>query len=161
MVGTAWEILLSSHLLWIPLHAATSVAIFFSSSLFQKVTVTSLRFSDERTSHSLTVSWLCSEICCGWGEHRSPVARLDLAGDLNASCLFLAGWQFHLTAGWRHGSGYRLGWGSILDRSCSQISALVFCSVVHPVGLELDSKMLMSFGGRPLGTWQLATMPSV
>lgn len=159
MVGTAWEILLSSHLLWIPLHAATSVAIFFSSSLFQKVTVTSLRFSDEGTSHSLTVS--CSENCCGWGEHRSPVALLDLAGDLNASCLFLAGWQFHLPAGWRHGSEHRLRWGSILDKSYSQLPDLVSCSVVHPVGLELDSKMLMSFGGRPLGTWQLATMPSV
>lgn len=160
MVGTAWEILLSSHLLWIPLPAATSVAIFFFFPLLKSYS-DFLRFSDKQTSHSLTVSWLCSGSCCGWGEHRSPVALLDLAGDLNASCLFLAGWQFHLTAGWMHGSEHRLWWGSILDRSYNQIPDPVSCSVVHPVGLETDSTMLLSFGGRPLGTWQLAIMPSV
>lgn len=60
-----------------------------------------------------------------------------------------------------HGSEHRLGWGSVLDRSYNQILDTVSCSAVHPVGLETDSKMLMSFGGRPLGMWQLATIPSV
>lgn len=32
---------------------------------------------------------------------------------------------------------------------------------VRPLGVETDAKMLLVFIGWPLGTWQLATMPSV
>lgn len=46
---------------------------------------------------------------------------------------------------------------SDLDLPIAQISWFV----VHPLRVETNAEMLMGFRGWPLGTWQLAMMPSV
>ena len=57
-----------------------------------------------------------------------------------------------------------LDWGGIVFGGFSihkRFPDVISYFAVHPVGQETDSEMSVGFGGWRLGTWQLATMPSV